>query len=317
MIGERIHRARKSAGHSLRALAENAGISHTTLNKYEHGTQMPGSPQLAALARALGVRTEYLLRPTSVELGPVEYRASRLPARVRDRIHSAVLDQLERWHELLDLFPTKVVPSFALPEDLPDAIGEYDALETVADRVRSAWRLGEDPIPDLIDALESQAILVVQTELAEAHRFNGLSASAGESLARPVIVVDARWPGDRQRFTLAHELGHLVLDGRLSPDMDVEKACNHFAGALLLPARAARQALGAHRQTLEPQELGLLKAEYGLSMQGCLFRARQAGIISASVHRTLFREFSRRGWRKQEPGPAVGRERTVRFRQLV
>lgn len=317
MIGERIRRARKAAGQSLRALAEEAGISHTTLNKYEHGDQVPGSRQLAALARALGVRTEYLLRPTSVERGPVEYRASRLPARVRDRIHSNVLDQLERWHELLDLFPTEVVPQFTLPSGLPNEINDYDSLEAVADRVRSAWRLGEDPVPDLIDALESQGILVVQTELEEAHHFSGLSATAGEGLARPVIVVDAGWPGDRQRFTLAHELGHLVLQGRLAPDIDVEKACNRFAGAFLLPARAARQALGAHRQTLEPQELGLLKAEYGLSMQSCLFRALQAGIIPRSVQQTLFREFSRRGWRKQEPGPALPRERTVRFRQLV
>ncbi|MDZ7829362.1 MAG: ImmA/IrrE family metallo-endopeptidase [Halofilum sp. (in: g-proteobacteria)] len=187
----------------------------------------------------------------------------------------------------------------------------------MADAIRSAWRLGEDPIPDLIDALESQGILVVQTELDEAHRFNGLSATAGEGLARPVIVVDAGWPGDRQRFTLAHELGHLVLRGRLSPELDIEKACHRFAGALLLPRSALRQALGDHRQTLEPQELGLLKAEYGLSMQSCLYRALNAGIISEDVHRSLFRMFSQRGWRKREPGPALPGERTVRFPQLV
>jgi Zn-dependent peptidase ImmA (M78 family)/DNA-binding XRE family transcriptional regulator len=317
MIGERIRRARKAAGLSLRALSERAEVSHTTLNKYEHGRQTPGSRQLTALATALGVRTEYLFRPTSIDLGPVEYRASHLSARARDRVHSDVLDQLERWHELLDLFPTEVVPPFSSPPGSPKAVGAYDELEAVAERIRGAWRLGEDPIPDLIDALESQGILVVQTELDEAQRFNGLSATAGRGLARPVIVVDAGWPGDRQRFTLAHELGHLVLQGRLSSALDVEKACHRFAGAFLLPSPAVRQALGERRQTLEPQELALLKAEYGLSMQSCLFRALQTGIISASVQRTLFREFSRRGWRKQEPGPALPRECTVRFRQLV
>lgn len=317
MIGERIHRARKAAGQSLRALAEQAEISHTTLNQYEHGEKIPGSRQLAALARALGVRTEYLLRPTSVELGPVEYRSSRLPARVRHRIHADVLDQLERWHELLDLFPTEVVPAFSLPSDLPASINDLNALEAVADQVRRDWRLGEDPIPDLIDALESQGVLVVQTALAEEHGFNGLSATAGEGLARPVIVVDSGWPGDRQRFTLAHELGHILLGDRLSPDLDVEKACHRFAGAFLLPRDAVRQALGPHRHDLEPQELGLLKSEYGLSMQSCLFRALDAGVISRTVQQTLFREFSRRGWRKQEPGPALAPERTVRFRQLV
>lgn len=317
MIGERIHRARKATGHPLRTIAEQAGISHTTLSKYEHGQQVPGSRQLASLARALGVRTEYLLRPTSVDLGPVEYRSSRLPARVRDRIHADVLDQLERWHELLDLFPTEVVPPFSLPSDLPEAISDLESLEQVANQVRVDWRLGEDPIPDLIDALESQGILVVQTALADDHGFNGLSAAAGEGLARPVIVVDAGWPGDRQRFTLAHELGHILLRERLSAGLDVEKACHRFAGAFLLPGAAVRQALGERRQTLEPQELSLLKTEYGLSMQSCLFRALQAGIIAPSVQQALFREFNKRGWRKREPGPELRRERTVRFRQLV
>lgn len=317
MIDERIRRARKASGQSLRSLAAKAGISHTTLNKYEHGEQVPGSRQLAAIAQALGVRTEYLLRTASVELGPVEYRASRLPVRVKNRIHAEVLDQLERWHELLDLFPTDVVPPFSLPSGLPEPVEDQDALETIADQVRLAWRLGEDPIPDLIDTLESRGILVVQTELDDAHRFNGLSAMAGDGLARPVIVVDAGWPGDRQRFTLAHELGHLILQGRVSSTLNVEKACDRFAGAFLLPRPAARQALGEYRQTLEPQELGLLKAEYGLSMQSCLFRALQAGIISRTVQQDLFREFSKRGWRKREPGPELPRERTVRYRQLV
>lgn len=318
MIGDRIRRARKAAGLSLRGLAQRTGVSHTTLSKFERGRQIPTSGQLIELARALAVRTEYLLRATQVELGEVAYRAhSKLSAKLRDRIHADVLDQLERWHELLAAFPTDVLPDFTLPRGLPDRIDDEDALEEVAEALRAAWRLGEDPIPDLIDALESQGLLVVLTEAEGGGRFNGLSAMAGEGLARPVIVVHADWPGDRQRFTLAHELAHLVLDGRLASRGDLEKACNRFAGAFLVPRAAVRQALGARRRTLEPQELGLLKSEYGLSMQGCLYRARDAGIISAATHAELFRLFTRRGWRKQEPGPDCPRERTVRFRQLV
>lgn len=318
MIGERIHRARKAAGLSLRALAERTGVSHTTLSKFEHGAQVPNSRQLIDLGRALGVRNEYLLRPTEVRLGQVEYRAhGKLSAKLRDRIHADVLDQLERWHELLALFPGDVLPDFALPGDLPGSIAGYDDVEMAADAMRRAWRLGDDPIPDLIDTLESNGILVVQTDAEGDGQFNGLSAMAGEGLARPVIVVHADWPGDRQRFTLGHELGHLVLAGRLSADLDVEKACNRFAGALLVPAVAMRQALGAHRRMLEPKELQLLKAEYGLSMQGCLFRALQAGIITATPQQELFRAFTRNGWRTREPGPDYPAERTVRFRQLV
>ncbi|MDZ7749047.1 MAG: XRE family transcriptional regulator [Halofilum sp. (in: g-proteobacteria)] len=318
MIGDRIHRARKAAGLSLRALAEQTGVSHTTLSKFEHGAQVPSSRQLIELSGALGVRNEYLLRPTEVELGEVTYRAHRkLSAKLRDRIHADVLDQLERWHELLALFPGDVLPAFRLPDELPGSIEDDDDLEAAAEAMRRAWRLGDDPIPDLIDTLESNGILVVQTNAEGGGQFNGLSAMAGEDLARPVIVVHSAWPGDRQRFTLAHELGHLVLAGCLAGDLDIEKACNRFAGALLLPALAARQALGTNRQMLEPKELQLLKSEYGLSMQGCLFRALQAGIISSTTHQELFRAFTRHGWRTREPGPDYPPERTVRFAQLV
>lgn len=48
MIGERIERARQAAGLSLRALGERAGLSHTTVAKYEqselpHRAGQPGS----------------------------------------------------------------------------------------------------------------------------------------------------------------------------------------------------------------------------------------------------------------------------------
>ncbi|MGB7511183.1 MAG: ImmA/IrrE family metallo-endopeptidase [Pelodictyon phaeoclathratiforme] len=59
--------------------------------------------------------------------------------------------------------------------------------------------------------------------------------------------MSARWPGDRQRFTLAQELAHLLLSGRLADNLDEEKTCNRFAGAFLAPAVAVTRPLGQHR----------------------------------------------------------------------
>lgn len=134
--------------------------------------------------------------------------------------------------------------------------------------------------------------LVITTPIAEGEKFDGLQASIAE---QPVIVVAEQWPGDRQRFTLAHELGHLLLGGRLSAELNEEQACNRFAGAFLLPASTLRNQLGAKRHMLEIQELYLLKHEFGLSMAACLYRAKDLGIITPQTHKPTNPQAFKRG----------------------
>ena len=52
MIGDRIHQARKSAGLSMRALGEKAGISAMAISKYESNKSTPSSTVMLSLARA-------------------------------------------------------------------------------------------------------------------------------------------------------------------------------------------------------------------------------------------------------------------------
>ncbi len=157
-------------------------------------------------------------------------------------------------------------------------------------------------------------MLVIITDVDEQVKFDGLQASVAN---KPVIVVSANWPGDRQRFTLVHELGHLLLEGCLAPELDSEKACHRFASAFLLPASSMRRQLGSQRTNLERRELYLLKMEYGLSMQTCIFRAADLGIITDAQHQSLFKLFSKKGWRKQEPGTPYPKESTLLFQQLT
>lgn len=315
MIAERIKRARHAAGLSLRALADQVGVSQTTINKYEKADSMPSSAQLLKLSRALNVRSEYFFRPIDIELKKVEYRKrASTPKKLLARIEADVLDQAERWTTLLSLYPKAPVQSFAVPDGIPAQIAELSEIEAVANTVRSAWALGLNPIPDMIELLEAQGVLVIVTAVEVAGKLDGLAASVD---GIPVIVVSRDWPGDRQRFTLAHELGHLVLDGRLHSSVNEEKACDRFAGAFLLPQRSAIEQLGAHRQRLEPAEIQMLKREFGLSMMGCLMRAFQCGVVSESVKLSLVKLFSKRGWRKEEPGKPYPPETTFLYRRLV
>lgn len=284
------------------------------ISKYEGGKSTPSSRVLLDLSKALGVRTEYFFRPVKIELQEMKHRKhSRLPKKALDQIEGDVKEQLERFMELEQLLPNGPVQAFKLPEHLPAPIATLDEVEAVARDLRTSWGLGIDPIPVLTDMLEERGIKVFQSQAIN-DRFDGMAATVD---GIPVVVVGRGWPGDRQRFTLAHELGHLVLQGRLAPDVEEEAAANRFAGAFLAPADEVRKELGEKRVWLEPRELEVLKKTYGLSMQGWMHRAKDLGILPDTHYVEMRKFFSSRGWNKTEPGEQYPPERPQLFDQLV
>lgn len=315
MIGKRLLRARKAAGLSMQTLADQVGVSPTMINKYEKEQSTPSSKILIQLSKNLGVRSEYFFRPVQVQLEGIEYRKrASAPKKLLNRIEADILDQGERWQILADLYPHFPLPDFKQPEGLPDKLSSLEEVDTTAHQVRDAWDLGRNPIPYLIDELEARGILVILTEVDDLNKFDGLQASVA---GKPFIVVSSHWPGDRQRFTLAHELGHLVLHDRLEKGVDEEKACNRFASAFLLPESSLRKQLGEQRHNLEAQELYMLKHEYGISMAACLYRAADLGIINEGLRKRALIDFRKQGWHKNEPGKPYPAEESQLFTQLV
>lgn len=316
MIGNRIERARSAAGLSQRALAEMVSLSAMAISKYERDEVTPGSDVLLRLAKALGVRVEYFFRSEEVHLEHVEYRKrGDLKAPEKKKILAEVEDQLERWLALEEFLPGDWSQKFDLPPELPQCIESLNDIEVVALTLRDAWKLGHNPIPDLIDTLEEHGIRVITVPGDEEEIFDGLSATCCDGM--PVVVVGSRWPGDRQRFTLAHELGHLVVHGRLAGNMDEEKAANRFAGAFLAPRDAIYKTLGRKRKLLELQELVLLKAEYGMSVQGLLYRAGDLEILSQGASRGMWTFLRNNNLYDKELGEPYPPEQTRLFKQRV
>lgn len=315
MFGERLLRARTAAGLSMQALAQAVGLSANMIKKYEHGVSMPSSDSLLKLAKALSVRVEYFFRPVTVQLSNIEYRKRANTSKgLLGRVHADVLEQVERWIDLENQWPVFPVPKYEIPQCVPSIIQSLDDVDRLADALRNEWALGFDRISDLIDLLEQHGILVVVTGSVEDGTIDGLQAHAND---KPVLVVSAHASGDRQRFTLAHELGHLLMHGRLAEGIDEEKACNRFASCFLLPEVSLRKQLGNSRSNIELQELYLLKHEFGISMLACLYRAKEAGIIKESLYKSYLIRFSKHGWRKVEPGEPYPVEKTSFFEQLV
>lgn len=316
MFGERLERARKAAGLSLRALGEQVGLSQTAISKYEKNQIIPDSTMLIKLTHALNVKVEYFFRPKefTYTLDDVDYRKRDIPKKGLDLINAKILDQIEKRFELESFFPSAPIESFTLPSTLQKNINEIDEIDEISKQLRISWKIGLNPIPDLIDVLETNGIRVFIIKDSIDNKFDGLATKIKN---QPIIVISSDWPGDRQRFTLAHELGHLVLHGRIPKKMDEEKAANRFAGSFLLPTYAIREELGNKRNFIEIQELSLLKQEYGISMQGIIFRAKQAQIIESKQSGKLWGMFKKRDWLVTEPGDAYPSEKSHIFKQLI
>ena len=316
-FGERLKQARVAAGLSQRALAEQVNLSPMAISKYENSRMSPSSDVLLRLARALGVKVGYFNRPLQVSVVcPAFRKHSRLGKKRQGAIEGQIIETLERYLAVEEVFAPGQLPDFEMPEACKGSITCVEQAEDVADRLRQEWKLGEDPIANLCETLEDRGVKVILLEGIDDH-FDGYSCWANGSIPVVASRVANDLPGDRQRFNLAHELGHLLLEDMITEGVDNEKVCHRFAASFLVPHTAVQQETGGDRDTIYFEELHSLKHKWGLSMSAWLRRLADRGIISQTEYEISMRTFSKRGWRQVEPGEQVKPEQTGRFERLV
>lgn len=317
MLNERIRRARILKGLSLQQVADALGdITKQALSKYEQGKDTPNSTRLIRLAEVFGVEPEYFFRTDTVDLGEVDFRKhSSFGKRQQDAVKEAVKEHLERYLAIEACFPQG-----RLGDDFSRWQGKYavaskEEAETAAENLRAAWKLGTNPISNLTEVLEENGIKVISFDAHE--RFDGLCALVNDG-EDAVIVSNSSRPGDRQRFNLAHELGHLVMaiPDALKNTKEEEYLCHRFAGALLFPADQVVGTFGEHRSRVLIDELIFAKEEWGLSVQAIMRRLMDLGVVSESYYSGFCRMMNVRGWAKSEPG-RVTQESAYRMKHLV
>ena len=184
---------------------------------------------------------------------------------------------------------------YALPKI---AVKSLEEAESAAEQLRVCWDVGDRPLDNLAQTAEDREIVVIAWE-GEPACFDGL---AGFCSDHGVAVINSEVPTDRQRFSLAHEIGHLVMDVvEPAGDADAEAFANRFAAALLVPAEHARHELGCQRDFIKWGELKSLKRKYGLSMSAWIHRACELKIISSETYQAMRDDLESRDWYENEP----------------
>ena len=300
--GSRLTLARHLAGLRKSDLAGRIGKSPTAVAAWESGAKNPMPATVSELALGLSVDPGFFaVRPDDVTATSTtpHFRSLRSTSQLaRDQAFAYgqlavdITASLERHVEL---------PELDLP-NVPVSTGhrDLDAPEEAARIVRERWEMGDGPAGHLVRLLENHGILVVfspaQTASVDAYSFT--------SALRPVVVLNPiKRDYYRQRFDVAHELGHLVMHGDAEPGgRTVEDQAHRFASELLMPAAEIRDLLPSTMGAHAWRTLAQLKERGGVSMQALLFRARQLGRLSDISYRNAMTTISSRGWRRDEPG---------------
>ena len=316
MIGERLRQARLAAGLTLDQVSAQLGalgqpITKAGLSKYERNGSTPPPTLLLKLAHVLGVTSHYFLQESEVRIEWLAFRKHpQLPVSRQEHIkaYAAKVAEGQVWLQHT-LYPNEQ-PVMLMPRSVETS----EEAEQAAMDLRALWGLGEAPIESVTQAAELHGAVVVDWKLDEG-TLDGISGWVNNIV--PLAVVNTSTAPDRRRYTLSHELGHMVMHTDAQDPDEEERLAHRFAAAFLVPEAMAHRELGERRRHLSLDELALLKRKYGLSMNGWVHRAYDLGIIDEGHHNTLCRAFVEHGWKKKEPVAYDGWEEPKRLEQLV
>lgn len=322
-LGERVRDFRDFYGLTQAELARRIGVSQPLLSQLERG-QAPAEDVVEGIVSEFNIGSAFFSRgrPSlhNEHTGSMRYRRrSRTKA-------SATRRATALFAELYDSVNV-LAPHVGLTSVRFNRIeGSADDIEAAATTVRAAMQLDEfQPVPNVIRRCENLGIVVVRLDFGDESVDAGMVGHDGMSawetpLDVPVIGYFPGASGDRQRHTIAHELGHLILHRHLvgavtaGKAKQIEAEASRFASALLVPASPFRAALTRERVTLGT--LLSLKAGWGVSIGSLIMRAADLGLIDDHKGASLWKQMSVRGWRKHEPGK-VGIEEPKLFGEMI
>jgi Zn-dependent peptidase ImmA (M78 family)/transcriptional regulator with XRE-family HTH domain len=307
--GARLTLARQLAGLRKSDLAQLLDMSPTAVAAWESGAKRPTAVNVARLALSLGVDPGFFaMRPDDVAAlsATPHFRSLRSTTQLaRDQAFAYgqlavdIATSLEKHVEC----PDPDVPSFPVPIDTDDLAADgprIGAPERAARHVRDRWRMHKGPAPHLVRLLENHGVLVVFSPPQAA----SVDAYSFDSRLRPVVVLNpVKHDYYRQRFDVAHELGHLVMHTDAEPGgRTVEDQANRFAAEFLMPAAEVGDELPKTVNAAAWQSLARCKERWGTSIQALLYRARRLGAFSEVSYRNAMATLTSRGWRRSEPG---------------
>nr|WP_285847537.1 ImmA/IrrE family metallo-endopeptidase [Heyndrickxia ginsengihumi] len=193
--------------------------------------------------------------------------------------------------------------------DVPDfSERDTDNVEEIAERLRDAWGLGDNPIKDIVYLLETKGFVISSLNLdKKSIDAFGSQQEVNGKYYYSIVLGNDKKSFYRRQFDVAHELGHKVLhDPYLNLDdlskeefKQIEQEANDFAAAFLLPRGSFLRDVSIHSNDLMYYKT--LKKKWCVSIGAMVMRAYKLGAISDGTYQYMQRSISQKGWRTKEP----------------
>lgn len=292
LIPENLRTVRTARSLSVQDLSSSSGIPKSAIYRMEKGERSPSQEELSQLCVSLNCLESTLMVPMPPSGGFKHFRAYKsISARALDAFEACVTIIVKFISTLFEMLALDCVrlpqwgtgPDGKSPQDIAKSFRKFCKINLYA------------PIPNVLKIVESFGVICVPMDLAHV-KIDGLSTFIGET---PIIFFDSMASGDRLRFTIAHEVGHLIMHREQPPNDLTEKEANAFAAEWLMPEESIRPQL----VNLTIPKLLELKGFWQTSMAALLNRAGTNGlsVISKSHSDLLWRIISSNGWRRREP----------------
>jgi Zn-dependent peptidase ImmA (M78 family)/transcriptional regulator with XRE-family HTH domain len=267
----------------------------STVSRAENGVTAPSKEFVAAAAKVLDFPRDYFFLPDHfngwpVSVHPMWRKRASTPQKAMDRVLAEFNLRIIHLRRLLRAVEfSAVAPLPFMPVD------EYDGdVERIAALVRRTWLLPSGPLADLTTCVERSGCVVVHVDLSDVS-VDGVTLNLPD--CPPCIFINRSQPADRMRWTLAHELGHVIMHRVPNPEM--EDQANVFARFLLMPRLDIKAHFSARR--IDLAWLAALKPEWRVSMQALLYHAQALGYISKTQAERLWRQFNKYKIKMREP----------------
>jgi len=306
---EMLRLARELRGETLTDFAKLLGISPAYQHKLEHDPQVINPDLQKAICKQLDL-------PESFFYETGEMIPSSLIYRRREKVTAKDLSRIEANVNLYRIGIEKLLTTFPIkPADIPVIpVVKSGSPNESAKQLRKIWKVEKGVIPNLNSILEAHNILHVSFDFGT-DRVDGKSAYTSQG--QPIIFTNSRVLGDRQRFTLAYQLGHLVMHSKseFTFDTDISHEANVFAAEFLMPEKEVAKDF---QEGVTVPVLAKLKKKWGASMIAVLYRAHDLSILTDNQKRYLEQQFNQLGIRRREPVELdIAREQPLLLREII
>lgn len=308
IIPSRITEAREARAMSMEDLANSIGVTRQSVSKYEKGIIGPSSEMIQTISCVLSFPIEFFYKAEVESTARSSSLFFRSNSNIAKKVKTACKHQV-KWTDEIKKQLEKYVDF--IERDVPTIDVDYEDLseediENLALSVRQSWGLADDPIKDLIGLLENKGVIVAQFAISDFCAFKGIDAFSSWKDGTPYILYHSvQKSAVRTRFSILHELGHLIMHSSISEEDSIKKSivdfadmqADRFAAAFLLPATSFPKDI----RSTSLASLEMVKRKWGTAMSTIIRRCDTLELLSDNQINYLKRQMTTQKYWHKEP----------------